>query len=409
LPSQRRQPVRVLFVNTRSALGADVAVHLTLIKNLDPERCEVTLATNCRAVDLDKTLRTVEGTPGLSVVALNLGYELTGRTKARKLLGAVGNALAMALGLVRLAALVYRRRVDVIHSTDRPRDALLATLLARLTGRKNVLHLHIKWYPGMGRATTWALRKCDAVLAISQFVRRSLIEGGVPDGKIYTAHNATDPVEFDPSQQSGGFLRDTFGLAQEVPIIGMVARIMVWKGHLELVEALARVREQFPSVRLVIVGKEDTWLGGESYGSQVRARINELGLQDNVIWAGWFDDTAKVFADLDLVCVPSWEEPFGLVVTEAMAMERPVAGFNSGALPEIICSGREGILVPAKDTEALADAIIQLLSVPALRRRMGRQGRARVLEAFTPGKQAGNVITIYEDILAGRPQSAWTE
>jgi glycosyltransferase involved in cell wall biosynthesis len=399
LPSHGRRPLRVLFVNTRSALGADVAVHLSLIKSLDPATCEVTFATNSRSVDLQKTLRAVEGTAGLRVIVLNLGYELSGRGKRRKLLGALGNASAMALGLVRLAWLVLRNRIDIIHSTDRPRDALLSTLLARLTGRKNVLHLHIKWYPGMGRATRWALRRCDAVLAISQFVRRSLVDGGVPESRIYTAYNATDPVEFDPAQQSGGFLRKKLGLASDVPIIGIVARIMVWKGHLELVEALGLVRERFPSVRLVVVGKEDTWLGGESYGDQVRARIDELGLNDNVIWAGWFDEAPEVFADLDVLCVPSWEEPFGLVVTEAMAMERPVTGFDSGALPEIVCSGKEGILVPVKDTAKLAAAIIKLLEDPELRRRMGRHGRARVLEAFTPRQQAQAVTTIYREIL----------
>src|SRR5690348_12216660 len=73
---------RVLFVNTRSSLGADVAVHLTLIKNLDPARCEVTVATNSRAVDVARTLQILRDVPGVRVVVLNLGYELTGKGRA---------------------------------------------------------------------------------------------------------------------------------------------------------------------------------------------------------------------------------------------------------------------------------------------------------------------------------------
>src|SRR5262249_8980210 len=138
--SERRR-TRVLFVNTRSALGADVAVHLTLIKNFDPARCDVTIATNSRASDAARTLEVLRRVPGLRVVPLNLGYELAGRGRMGKLLGAAGNVGALCFGLLRLIGIVWTRRVDVIHSTDRPRDALVSTLLARLTGRKNLLHV----------------------------------------------------------------------------------------------------------------------------------------------------------------------------------------------------------------------------------------------------------------------------
>lgn len=406
MPKPEGRRTRVLFVNTRSALGADVAVHLTLICNFDPARCDVTVATNSRATDAAHTLEILRRVPGLRIVALNLGYELAGRGKIGKLLGAAGNAAALLFSLVRLIWLVWTRGIDIIHSTDRPRDALVSTLLARLTGRKNVLHIHIKWYPKIGRATTWALKKCDAVLAISQFVRRSLVEGGVPDEKIYTALNATDPDEFDPAKHPPGALRSHLGLAPDAPLVGIIARIMVWKGHLELVEALAKVREQIPNVRLVIVGKEDLLAvnSADSYTAKVKQRITALGLQETVIWAGWFDNMADVFADLDVVCVPSWEEPFGLVVTEAMAMERAVAAFDAGALPEIITDGVEGVLVPTKDTDALAEAIVGLLNDPARRRELGKRGRERVRRQFTPRRQADEVAAIYEQICRISPR-----
>src|SRR5690348_15664837 len=108
-------------------------VHFTLIRNFDPRACEVTIATNRRAVDVERSLALLRDVPGLRIAVLNLGWELTGRRGFGKLAGAVGNALEIAGALARLAALVWTRRIEVIHSTDRPRDALLATLLARLT------------------------------------------------------------------------------------------------------------------------------------------------------------------------------------------------------------------------------------------------------------------------------------
>ncbi len=392
---------RVLFVNTRSAIGADVAVHISLIQNLDPARCEVYVATNSRAADAAVMERIVSAVPGAKLFKLNLGYELAGLGKFRKPIAVAGNLVALLLGLLRLMAVVWAKRIDVIHSTDRPRDALVSTLLAKLTGRKNLIHFHIKWYPEIGRATAWGLRNCSAVLAISQFARRSLIEGGIPEEKIYTALNATDPDRFDLNRHDPAEMRKRLNLGPEVPLVGIAARIMVWKGHIELVEAMAKVRESIPEAHLVIMGNEDTLASPDSYAAKVRQRIEELGLSENVTWAGWFDDMPRVFAGLEVVAVPSWEEPFGLVVTEAMSMEKPVVGFDSGALPEIVTNGEEGLLVPARDTRRLADAIIELLRDPAKRREMGRKGRAKVIERFTPHRQADEVAGIYERICQG--------
>jgi glycosyltransferase involved in cell wall biosynthesis len=388
-------PVRVLFVNTRSALGADVAVHITLMKRLGAAGCEVHLATNRRSADHAKLIAQVRGIEGLRIIELNLGYELSGRSRAGRLRGAAANLCVMAGALAQLAGYVRSRRIDVIHSTDRPRDALLSTLLARFTGRRNVLHLHIKWDAHMGRATTWAVRKSDGILAISEFVRGSLIDAGVPADRIYSALNATDAREFDPTLVKPGRLRSALCIGRDVPLVGIIARVMVWKGQLDLVEAFARVRDAVPDAMLAIIGNEDTMMGGDSYGEEVRRRIAELGLEDSVRWAGWVDDMPSAFADMDVVCVPSWEEPFGLVVTEAMAMRRPVVGYRSGALPEIVDEGLEGLLVPPRDMDALAAAIIGLLCDPERREAMGRRGRERVLRQFTPARQAEEVASIY--------------
>ncbi len=402
---------RVLFVNTRSALGADVAVHLTLIQNFDPEQVEVHIATNRNASDLEQTLAILRTVPHVKVIVCDLGHEIAGKGgKWGKIAGGMKNLRAL-LSLLRLAGYIFRHKIDILHSTDRPRDALFSTLLAKVTGRRNLVHVHIKWYPEIGRATTYALRECTGVLAISEFTRRSLIEGGVPEAKIYTALNATDPACFDPAKTPRGLLRRRFGLTEETPLIGIVARIMVWKGHLELIEALAEVKNAVPNVRLAIVGKEDTLAvqSADSYAGQVRRRIAELGLEENVIWAGWFDAMPEVMADLDVLAVPSWEEPFGLVVTEGMAMQRPVVGFASGALPEIITPGVEGLLVPLKDTQAFAEALIALLRDPLRHAEMGRRGRERVLREFTPDRQAADVARIYARLIGNQKSVAETQ
>ncbi len=396
-----RRP-HVLFLNTRTQLGADVAVHVTLMRTLDPSRCRVTLATNSQSPDLGKLLAEVGGVPGLRIVRMNLGYEVTGARGIRRLLAVGGNLAAMLWSLLRLMWLVWTSGVDIIHTTDRPRDAIMGALLARLTRRRNILHLHIKWGPGTGRATEWGIAHSDAVLAISQFVRSSLIEGGVPEQKIHTALNAIEVDRFDPDRVERGAFRRSLGVPDDAPLVGIVARVMIWKGHLDLVRAMARVAERFPAARMVIVGHSyDS--GPGSYTQQIRDCAAELGIADNVLWAGWRDDSTNVFADLDVVCVPSFEEPFGLVVIEGMAMRKPVVAYGSGALPEIVTPGVDGLLVPVSDVEALGEAICVVLADPGMAARLGQAARQTVLNRFAARRQADEVVAIYRRV-CGMPE-----
>ncbi len=393
--------IRVLFLNTRSALGADVAVHLSLIRSLDPARVRAHVATNRNSADLERTVELLKDSPHVPVRVVDLGAGSADGYGAAGNLGDAARNMRVAITLVRLAAYVRRNRIDVIHAGDRPRDALYSTILAKLTGRKHVIQVHIKWYPNIGRFPTMAMQRCDAVIAISEFTRRSFMEGGVPADKIHVALNATDTNVFDPARIRRGTLRGRFGLADDTPVVGVVGRVMLFKGQLELIDALAVARRSVPDLRLIIVGLEDVMLGAgaESYRAQVQRRIAEHGLEESVFWAGWYDSVPEVMADLDVLAVPSWEEPFGLVVTEGMAMERPVVSFRSGALPEIICDGVDGLLVEPKDSEAMGRAIAGLLSDPERRKEMGARARRTVIERFTPRRQAEDVERVYRTIL----------
>lgn len=387
------KPLHVMFLNTRSGLGADVAVHLTIMRSLDPARCRVTFVTNSRASDLHKILGPVRAVPNVKTVLMNLGDEVSGASTLVRRMHAARAAVVMCAALIRLVLMVRSTRVDIIHSTDRTRDALLSTLVSMFGGCRNILHMHIKWGSDFGRIAKWAMERCSATLAISNYIRSTLVDGGVPTEKIYTALNATDPTEFDPARASAGVLRVKFDIPADAPIVGLVGRVLLWKGHLDMVEALPAIKRQCPEVRLVFVGFEAD--PAEPFTKQVNARAEELGVRANLIWAGWLSPTVDAYADFDVTCVPSAEEPFGLVVTEAMAMSKPVVAYASGALPEIITDGVDGCLVPPGDTHALAARVVDLLGNGAKRVAMGAKARQTVLERFTPERQAREVCDIY--------------
>ena len=334
---------------------------------------------------------------------VDLGHEIStaGGGFSGKIRGAIKNIPAI-VSLAKLVPWIKKNGIQIVHSTDRPRDAIFTSMLCKWSGTRHLLHAHINWYPHLGKGIVSALQSCSGMVAVSNFTRDSFVEEGVLNSRTHVAHNATDATKFDPSKTPCGVFRKERGIPASSPLIGIVARIMIWKGHLELIEAFAKVKSCVPNACLAIIGEEDLLAAeyGKPFGEIIREKISEHGLVDSVFWAGWQDRMPEVMQDLDILAMPSHAEPFGLAVTEALAMQTPVVGFASGGLPEIIQNGCEGFLVPLKDTELFADALISLLENPLLRAKMGRKGRERVLLQFTPQNQANAVEVIYHKILA---------
>jgi glycosyltransferase involved in cell wall biosynthesis len=164
------------------------------------------------------------------------------------------------------------------------------------------------------------------------------------------------------------------------------------------------VLQRCPDAHLVIVGD-----GSQSDTALLDRRISSLGLSARVSRLGYVKDVAAVYRDLDIFCLPSWEEPFGLVVVEAMAMGLPVIGFDAGALPELVRQGTDGILVPARDSEALAGAVTTLLGDDDLRRRLGRNAAERVRREFTPARQGRTVLDLYGRVLNSMAATAMSQ
>jgi teichuronic acid biosynthesis glycosyltransferase TuaC len=110
-------------------------------------------------------------------------------------------------------------------------------------------------------------------------------------------------------------------------------------------------------------------------------------------------------AACDIYCMPSFEEPFGMVFLEAMAMKKPVIALNNGGSREIVDHGFTGLLSLPQDIDQLAANIQTLVEDPGLRKKMGVRGRKKVAEIYTPAKMAANVMKIYQHMLI--PERNW--
>jgi len=109
----------------------------------------------------------------------------------------------------------------------------------------------------------------------------------------------------------------------------------------------------------------------------LKEHASKLGIGENVIFTGQRSDIAALMAACDVFSLPSFEEPFGLVFAEAMAMKRPVVALTNGGTPEVVEHGKCGLLSPPGDIDALAANLLRLLDNPALRTQFGEYGRSR--------------------------------
>jgi glycosyltransferase involved in cell wall biosynthesis len=225
---------------------------------------------------------------------------------------------------------------------------------------------------------------------------------------VFAVHNAVDPRLFSPDIAAAGRceMRRRLALPAEVPVIGCVARMTRWKAQHTVIDAFARVRTRFPDAHLVLAGLSGDSApdGLGSYRDYLDRRIEALGLTGSVSFPGFLSqaDMPRLYGAIDVLAHPSHEEPFGLVLVEAMASEKPVVAIDGGGVPEIITSGRDGYLVPKEEPEVMADALLRVLCNPAHAAEIGQAGRRRVREAFTPEIQADAMLRVYGQVLARR-------
>jgi glycosyltransferase involved in cell wall biosynthesis len=216
-----------------------------------------------------------------------------------------------------------------------------------------------------GWSTRAVERRLDRLICVSDFVARRL---PVDRRKIAVVHNGVELPSAAPSVRA--------------PVrIGIVGRIAEQKQHLVLLEACALLRRG--SFELHIVGGKSG-----AYKRHVEAKIAMLGLGDSVRWIGFVADRDVLYGSLDILAAPAIDEPFGLTVPEAGAYRLPVVVARSGAFPEIVEDGVTGLMFEPGSAEGCALVLRRLIDNPALRRRLGDAGCARIAAEFTIEKMA---------------------
>jgi len=332
----------------------------------------------------------------LRIEPVDLGPELFAKSPSERARAALETAPAL-WNVLKLARYIRKHQIALVHTSDRPRDAFASVILARMTGAKCVVHVHVTYGDWMSKMLRWAMAHADALVGVSEFVARSLVnDGGYPQATTHTVLNAINLEAWD-YRTDPETVRADLGISEDAFVIVCVARVFVAKGQAELIRALALVHADVPQATLLIVGQD--YPPGTHYSEELRALARELGVAENVIFTGLRSDVQRLLAASDILAMASYEEPFGLVYAEAMAMKLPVVALDNGGTPEVVEHGKSGLLSPCGDTSALASNIRKLACDPALRADMGEYGRKQVEARFGPGRLASDVGRLYTELL----------
>ncbi len=310
------------------------------------------------------------------------------------------------LGLARLRGFLQRQRVDILHTHlfDPSVVGLLAGLAARTPVRVMTRHysnyhtrVNKRWHTRLDQLCT-AL--CHRVIAVSQHTAQGMLDDeGAPPDRLRVILNGVDFERLQLSAPSAPQrLHEEFAPNGEFLLL-QVARLHPEKGHEFLFRALAMIRGRVSQpVRLLLAGTGP-------FESEYRRQVKELEIEDLVVFLGFRRDIPDLMAAADVVVLASVAEAFGLVLTEALYLNKPVVATRAGGIPEIVQDGVDGLLVPPASPEALSDAIVELMQNPQLRHRLANAGREKVLGRFSFEQMIRQYEEVYEELLIDKGRS----
>ena len=387
--------MRILYANHTGRVSGGEQSLLVLLGALP---AALPLAVACPPGELSERLRG----QGLAVIPIGGtdGSLRLSPTATPRALAEIGRA---ALQLRRAAA---EFEADLVHANS-IRAGLLALGLSRAP-QKTVVHVRDCLPPG--RVSALALRavdRADAVIANSAHTAATL---GRAATRARVVHNAVDLAGLDAAAIEPAAARRRLGLGPG-PVLAVVAQITPWKGQDDAVEMLAALSPRHPDAQLLLVGSVKFDSGATrhdnaAYLDGLRRRIADLGLERRVRLLGQRDDVPQILAATDLLLAPSWEEPFGRSIIEAMAAGVAVLATAVGGPPEIIEDGRSGLLLAPRNPRLWAEAIARLLDEPARLAAIAAAGREQARRRFGVGQHVEAIAAVYRELLPALPWPA---
>ena len=293
------------------------------------------------------------------------------------------------------------RDFDLVHA-----NSIRAGVVAAIAPRVAPLVVHLRDCLPPALISRWTTRRlarnADTIVANSAYTADCLRAiARMPELDIEIVHGPIALREFLETDGTTAEARRDLGLDPEAPTLGIVGQITPWKGQRRAIELLAQLRQRFPDVRLLVVGSprftsSATRYDNRAYAAELERLVKREHLDDQVAFLGERTDVPRVMRALDVLLVPSTEEPFGRVVVEGMAAGRAVVATERGGPAEALERDVDGLLLPPEDLPAWTEAVSGLLEDPSRREDIGTHARQRVAERFGAPVSVAALTDVWE-------------
>ncbi len=317
----------------------------------------------------------------------------------------------LPLAVLRVARILRRERIDVVHS-----HIFVSSVVARMAGfftrtchvaaAAAPRHLEAPLTRRLDRAMG---RFDDAIVAGCEYIADLYRAAGAPPERVHTIYYGPPADRFDPAKTDAMAFRRDLGIGADVPLVGLVAhfyppmrgpqaplatRGVGLKGHDHFLAAARIATQRFPNAKFVLVGGGSN-ARGEEYRQSLIDACRADGFDSRVFFPGHRYDIAEVLASFDVAVQCALTETLGGTI-EALLMERPLVATRVGGMPEAVRHEQTGLLVPPSDPSALAAAIERLLAGREEAQRLGRAGRAFMMERFTLARTGDDLSALYQ-------------
>jgi glycosyltransferase involved in cell wall biosynthesis len=292
----------------------------------------------------------------------------------------------------RLARAIKQLKPDVVHAHDPHGVAMAALALSMSTQLAKpplIASRRVDFHLRGSSLSRWKYRQVDCFVCASEAIRQMLIADGVPPARAVTVHEGIDVGRAEAAPPAK--LHEEFWLPHQAPIVGNVAALVPHKGQRHLIEAAALVVRQVPDARFIIAGE------GELRPALER-QIKDHRLEKHVLLLGFRPDVLSLHKAFNLFVMSSVTEGLGTSLLDAMACGKPVVATRTGGIPEVVVDEQSGLLVPPRDHQAMALAIVSLLNDEALRQRMGAAGLARARKRFSAERMVQETVRVYQRV-----------
>jgi len=285
---------------------------------------------------------------------------------------------------------------DIVH-THLSKSDVVGQVSARLLNvpvRIVTWHNTDKWREKnyLSAVMKWLVSGSQQMIAVSEIVAEYHEKNGnYARERITVIDNGIDLNRFNPDTVTPLDKRELWNIPDETQTIGIIARLEPQKAHYVLIDATRIIVDNNPDVHVIIAGKG-------TLHDQLKSQVNDLGLNDHITFAGIVRDIPAFLAMVDIITFSSDFEGLPIALLEAMAMASPVVSTRVGGIPNVIEDGINGILVPPREPEALANQLLTVLRDKNLQKALGQNARDTIQKSFSSQNMHQKILDLYQKL-----------